>query len=197
MGRSSAWRSEAWDIAYVTSSHISLVGAEGGSKIDRSQSSRSIREHLLIHEVNYHQVPGFSISAQLETSLFVHSPMPHSGFQPKVPPSTKHEVGTNYTICSVSQKQRLHSHRYFLWTCSIIHPFPHMFWIAQAVPSDLFLCFPSSPMCLNTFVGWLISQSTYAQICHNLSDIDQAPPWDVAQPQKYSNRANVSHEPLL
>jgi hypothetical protein len=60
--------SEAWAIAYMTTDHASLMGAVGGSNLCRSQSSKSIREHLPCHlgELSLFRV---QTSAQLETSL--------------------------------------------------------------------------------------------------------------------------------
>ena len=41
--------SEAWAIAYMTSSHASLVGAVVGSNLGRGRSSRNMRECLPCH----------------------------------------------------------------------------------------------------------------------------------------------------
>jgi hypothetical protein len=69
--------SETWAISYVTSSHASLVEAMGGGNLFRLQSSRSIRECLPCHEVELSPF-GVQTSAQVETSLTLHSPIPHS-----------------------------------------------------------------------------------------------------------------------
>jgi hypothetical protein len=41
--------SEAWDTAYMTTDHASLVGAVRGGTLGRSQSSRNRRECLPSH----------------------------------------------------------------------------------------------------------------------------------------------------
>ena len=61
----------------MTTNHAFLVGAEGASNFDRSQSSRSMRECLPCHIGELSPLPG-STSAQLETKLSVYSPLPHS-----------------------------------------------------------------------------------------------------------------------
>jgi hypothetical protein len=47
----------------VTASHASLVGAEGGGNLDRSQSSRSMRECLPCHVDELSQFWGSDLSS--------------------------------------------------------------------------------------------------------------------------------------
>jgi hypothetical protein len=41
--------SDAWDLVYLTSSHVSLVGAVEGGNLGSGQSSRSTKECLPCH----------------------------------------------------------------------------------------------------------------------------------------------------
>jgi hypothetical protein len=63
-------------MVYVTKSHASPVGAVGVVTSTGARGPGDMREYLLSHVGgNYHHRG--STSAQLETRLSVHSPLPH------------------------------------------------------------------------------------------------------------------------
>jgi hypothetical protein len=80
--KSLARRPEAWDIVYMTASHILLLwGAMGAVTSTGAGGPGDMVERLQSHvgEITTHWVPlGFKTSAQLETRLSMHSPLPHS-----------------------------------------------------------------------------------------------------------------------
>jgi hypothetical protein len=82
VGRSLARRPETWDIVYLTASHEpdSVVMTVGEVTSTGARGPGDMVECLLSHVGrNYHHqvLPGFKISARLETGLSVHSPLPH------------------------------------------------------------------------------------------------------------------------